>query len=305
MLGCFGWPATQATITRATTNNKTNKANTAWVNRAKSIIGQGFMFDCVCMIKAILWGWDGDLSKTYGGAVYASNGVPDIGADTMITKCTGVSTTGWANMAVGEAVWMPGHIGIYVGDGLAVECTPKWDGCVQLTAVGNIGPKAGYNTRTWTKHGKLPYVSYTDAPAPVVPSTPADTVSVGDIVQFMGGNHYPSSNSTKGIAVTAGPAKVTSISKGAKHPYHLVHTDGTSRVYGWVDANTISTGGAAKKYSVNATAGLNVRKGPGTTYAKVTALPYRTVVEVTQEQSGWGYVPAKGGWCSMQYLTQV
>ena len=28
------------------------------------------------------------------------------------------------------------------------------------TAVGNIGNKAGYNSRKWTKHGKLPYITY-------------------------------------------------------------------------------------------------------------------------------------------------
>ena len=33
----------------------------------------------------------------------------------------------------------------------------------KITAVGNIGSKAGYNTRRWTKHGKLPYVDYTGA----------------------------------------------------------------------------------------------------------------------------------------------
>lgn len=65
----------------------------------------------------------------------------------MITKCTGVSTTGWDDMVIGEAVWMSGHIGIYIGDGLAVECSPKWENKVQITAVGNIGSKAGYNTR--------------------------------------------------------------------------------------------------------------------------------------------------------------
>ena len=56
---------------------------------------------------------------------------------------------------------MPEHIGIYIGDGLCVECTPAWKNCVQITAVGNIGTKSGYNTRTWKKHGKLPYVDYT------------------------------------------------------------------------------------------------------------------------------------------------
>lgn len=122
-----------------------------------------YMLDCVCLIKGILWGWSGNASKTYGGANYASNGVPDIGADTMITRCLDVSATGWANMAVGEAGVVSGHIGIYIGDGLAVECSPKWENKVQITAVGNIGSKAGYNTRTWTKHGKLPYVDYSES----------------------------------------------------------------------------------------------------------------------------------------------
>ena len=60
----------------------------------------------------------------------------------------------------GAAVWLPGHIGVYIGDGLAVECTPKWRNKVQVTAVSNIGTKAGYNARKWTKWGKIPYISY-------------------------------------------------------------------------------------------------------------------------------------------------
>lgn len=54
---------------------------------------------------------------------------------------------------------MSGHIGVYIGGGLAVECSPKWENCVQITACNRI--ISGYNTRTWTKHGKIPYVSYT------------------------------------------------------------------------------------------------------------------------------------------------
>lgn len=55
---------------------------------------------------------------------------------------------------------MPGHWGLYIGDGLAVECTPIWGNGVQITAVLNIGSKSGYNVRRWTKHGKLPWVEY-------------------------------------------------------------------------------------------------------------------------------------------------
>ena len=118
-----------------------------------------FGFDCVCLIKGVLWGWSGDTSKTYGGATYNSNGVPDTSADGMIRFCQNVSTD-FSNIVPGEAVWLSGHIGIYIGNGLAVECTPKWKNCVQITAVANIGSVAGYQSRRWTKHGKLPYVEY-------------------------------------------------------------------------------------------------------------------------------------------------
>ena len=78
---------------------------------------------------------------------------------------------------------------------------------------------------------------------------------VGDLVQFAGGKHYVSANATSGTTVKAGPAKVTAIASGAKHPYHLVHTDSTSTVYGWVDASTISADsniGAERVYTVQA-----------------------------------------------------
>ena len=63
--------------------------------------------------------------------------------------------------------------------------------------------------------------------------------NVGDIVQFGGGKHYTSANGSTGYNVKAGHAKITRISNGSKHPYHVVHTDNSSSVYGWVDAASI------------------------------------------------------------------
>ena len=65
---------------------------------------------------------------------------------------------------------------------------------------------------------------------------------VGDIVQFNGGYHYSNSSASTptGSKCAPGPAKITLIAKGAKHPYHLIHTDGSTRVYGWVDSGTFS-----------------------------------------------------------------
>lgn len=174
VMGCFGAPLNSGNKTRYCNNHQYNRqpARTAMIQAATS---DTFGFDCVCLIKGVLWGWTGDQSKVYGGAGYAINGVPDIGADEMIRRCPGATSAGWSDMVPGEAVWMDGHIGVYIGDGLAVECTPKWENKVQITAVGNIGPKAGYNTRTWTKHGRLPYVDYSEADQVQAPSVEPST----------------------------------------------------------------------------------------------------------------------------------
>lgn len=65
---------------------------------------------------------------------------------------------------------------------------------------------------------------------------------VGDVVQFNGGYHFVSSTASNptGSKCAAGPAKITLIAKGAKHPWHLIHTDSSTRVYGWVDDGTFS-----------------------------------------------------------------
>lgn len=163
VMGCFGAPLTERNKIRYTTNHSYNKkaARTEMINAAS---GDTFGFDCVNFIKALLWGWCGDKTQTYGGAKYASNGVPDVNADGMIALCKDVSTN-FSKIEVGEAVWLQGHIGIYVGDGLAVECTPSWKNCVQVTTVRNIKSGTGHK---WTKHGKLPWLTYNESTSPVV-----------------------------------------------------------------------------------------------------------------------------------------
>lgn len=156
IMGCFGAPMNDANKKRYCSNHSYNRKperKRMIQNASKDTFG----FDCVCLIKGVLWGWSGNLSETYGGASYSANRVPDIDADTMITKCSEVSTD-FSTIEVGEAVWCEGHIGVYIGDGLAVECTPAWSNDVQITACNCS--KAGYNRRNWTKHGKLPYIKY-------------------------------------------------------------------------------------------------------------------------------------------------
>lgn len=158
IMGCFGAPLNATNKKRYCNNHSYNKQpdRTAMINAASS---DTFGFDCVCLIKGVLWGWNGNKNADYGGAKYKNNGVPDIDCNQMFDLCSDKSTD-FSKIEVGEAVWKQGHIGIYIGDGLAVECTPSWGNKVQITAVSNIGTKSGYNRRKWTKHGKLPYVTY-------------------------------------------------------------------------------------------------------------------------------------------------
>ena len=156
VMGCFGAPMTAANKKRYTNNHSYNKkaSRTKMISAASS---DTFGFDCVCLIKGILWGWNGDKTKTYGGAYYCANGVPDIGTDSIINVCSSVSTD-FNNVEIGELVWMKGHVGIYIGDGLCVECTPSWENKVQITACNKA--VKGYKRRNWKKHGRLPYIDY-------------------------------------------------------------------------------------------------------------------------------------------------
>lgn len=63
---------------------------------------------------------------------------------------------------------------------------------------------------------------------------------VGDIVNFHGGTHYVSSYpGAKGYSARVGQARITiKNGHGKAHPWHLIHTDSGSNVYGWVDDGT-------------------------------------------------------------------
>lgn len=273
VMGCFGAPLTGGNVSRYCTNHSYNKqaARTAMIKAAANKNPPVFGFDCVCMIKGVLWGWNGDASKTYGGASYAYGGVPDIGADTMITKCSGVSTN-FSKIVPGEAVWMKGHIGVYIGGGKVIECSPAFKNCVQVTACLNIGAISGMNGRRWTKHGKLPYITYDTAGAATGGAGTAQkpnwasatsgalAFAVGDVVRFTGNQHFTSANAASGKACKPGKAKVTAISKGAKHPYHLIkESGGGSTVYGWVNAADVQSEADA---AIDKLAGLGVINSP-------------------------------------------
>ena len=81
--GCFGAPMNSTNKKRYTNNYAYNKR----ADRKKLILAASsntFGFDCVNLIKGILWGWNGNVNATYGGAKYCANGVPDVSANGMM-----------------------------------------------------------------------------------------------------------------------------------------------------------------------------------------------------------------------------
>lgn len=146
-LGAFGAPATEKNKSRYKVPNAPSDA---------------FLFDCSGFAyRALPWGWVGN-KRVYGGAVYPTQG------DEFYPLTTGdicsISldvSKDFSKILPGEVLYMKGHVGIYVGDGVAIECTSAGTNNVQLSEVKNVGISTGLKLkRTWLKHAKLPFIEY-------------------------------------------------------------------------------------------------------------------------------------------------
>lgn len=123
--------------------------------------GSSWNFDCVILIKSILWGWNGNKNHAHGGAIYGSNGVYDDNTEGLIARCKNISTD-FSNITPGEILWMPGHVGVYIGNRQVIECTAGWESKVLYSNVDSSGRRTrnGSQIYSWKKHGKLPYIDY-------------------------------------------------------------------------------------------------------------------------------------------------
>ena len=161
MKGVFGAPLSAALIKQKAAQYPDwyTAARVAGFEKRLAAGERPFGFDCVCLVKALLWGWKGDAAAVYGGAVYRSGGVGDYTVEGLVAVCEGESAD-FSEILPGELLHLPGHVGIYLGGGLAAECTPAWEDGVQITGVTNVGFTGGYHGRKWSGHCRLPFVEY-------------------------------------------------------------------------------------------------------------------------------------------------
>lgn len=206
MWGTYGRKITQSLIT-AKAKQYPNRYTIPYQVKLKGFIGTHYGLDCCGMIKGILWGWDG-----VKDVPYSVNGVPDTNVMGYYKRGLDKSSD-FSKIVPGACVHLPTHVGIYIGDGLVVEATSAWESCVMITALGNIGNKAGYRTRNWNSWYKLPWVDYSRYVAPTPEPSPDNyieyVVKKGDTpwalaVKYLGaGTKYTEIMKASGLANTA------------------------------------------------------------------------------------------------------
>lgn len=59
------------------------------------------------------------------------------------------------------------------------------------------------------------------------------------------------------------------------------------------------------KVKINTASGVNVRKGPGENYSKITAVANGKTTTITKEQDGWGYAKEYAGWICLKYTKKL
>lgn len=101
--------------------------------------------DCVGLIKGYGWLDPNDLTIKYG-----TNGMPDITANTMYHNATVSGPISTIPDTPGLAVWMDGHIGVYIGGGEVIEASGTKKGVVKTQLAG----------RGWTHWLEVPYINY-------------------------------------------------------------------------------------------------------------------------------------------------
>lgn len=135
--------------------------------------------DCVGMIKGYMWTGGGEgvieaigADKTFTSK-YGGNGCPDYGANSMFSYAKKKGCA-WGTISTlpevpGVALCASGHIGVYVGNGYAIEERGFNYGCV----------KTKVSERKWTHWCQLPFIDYGDAPFTTKAETTATEYTLG------------------------------------------------------------------------------------------------------------------------------
>lgn len=132
--------------------------------------------DCVGLIKGYLWS-DTPTSKP----VYNSS--QDVSANGMLGKCRESGKIKTIPEIPGVLVFLPGHVGVYIGGGYVIEARGHDYGVV----------KTKLKDRPWTDWGKCPWIEYIVEAKPVnidfFPQYTGKSVSLVDALEAVKAEH--------------------------------------------------------------------------------------------------------------------
>ena len=292
--------------------------------------------DCVGLIKGYNWtgggkgviesiGTDKTFTSKYGG-----NGCPDKSANGMFSYAKSKGCA-WGTIDTlpeipGVALRSDGHVGVYVGDGYAVEERGFSYGCVRTKVA----------SRKWTHWFQLPFVDYGDATfaggGSVKPDT-ADTEYTLGTRTLKNGSRGTDVKTLQEFLLQLGYAlprygadgkfgaetetALTAFQKKAGVKQDGIYGSETHAAL--MDAvadddegkaetepgTTDDVNPAAKRVRIVCTSGsVNIRTGNGTQYSRITAAKDGATFEwVATAENGWHAVVVNGqvGWVSGKY----
>lgn len=114
------------------------------------------VFDCIGLIKGFLW---------WNGTKYDYNGFQDVSANEMRKRCETGGTISTMPEVPGLLVFLPGHVGVYIGNGKVIEARGHKFGVVQTDM----------KNREWLWWGYCPYIEYVKEAKPTKPTKPTKT----------------------------------------------------------------------------------------------------------------------------------
>lgn len=112
------------------------------MEKYKSEIGER-VHDCVGLIKGFLWSESPEKAPKY-------NEAQDVSANGMLKKCTERGKIDTMPETLGVLVFMPGHVGVYAGNGKVIEARGFNFGVVETEL----------KERNWENWGKCPWIEY-------------------------------------------------------------------------------------------------------------------------------------------------
>lgn len=280
--GSIGQKLTSSLITdRAKAYPKVNTSTR--VALFKKILNTGktvYAFDCVGLIKSYIWGG-------YGKVKY--NSKHDVSANGMYQVATKKGNISSIPEVKGLFVQMDGHIGVYVGNGYVIECTPNKTFAKQTHGAGGVC-KTKLSARKWTHWGYIPWIEYEpDKSIENKPETPkkGNTIDNLGLVEYL--NYIGVDSSKENRKVLAEKFGIENYSYTAEQNMELLK----------LCKKNLSFKVKISKVVV----ALNYRKGAGTNFGILGAYKKDTVVKINEVKENWGKTPE--GWINLDYTEVV